>query len=94
MSHQREPVKYTCPDIDRAIRSIKSAIVKDMDLKGMDERELRETASAMSDELGCCIDYLEDLRSSNDKLRRWAKDEAERVDSLEIRFEEEAPGVA
>lgn len=82
MSHPREPIKHTCPEIDKYIRWIKRSIVKDRDLKNMDERELFDTASAMSSELKYCIDYLESLRKSNDTLRKWAIEEAECVDEL------------
>ena len=81
--HDREPIKHTCPDIDKYIKWIKMEIVKDRDLKNMDEKELFDAASSMSSELENCIDYLEELRKSNDTLRQWGIEEAERVDELE-----------
>jgi predicted nuclease with TOPRIM domain len=65
------PVKETCPDIDKYIKYIKMAIVKDRDLRSMDEKELYDSASSMADELENCIDYLEELRGSNHALREW-----------------------
>lgn len=87
MSHNREPIRHTCPDIDKWIKSIKVDIVKDRDLKNMDHESLFDAASSMSSELERCIEYLESLRKSNDKLRCWGIEEAEKVDKLESEFE-------
>lgn len=81
--HPREPIKHTCPEIDKYIKYIKTAIVKQRDLKYFNERELYDAASDMSNELENCIDYLESIRKSNDILRRWGIEEAGRVDELE-----------
>lgn len=81
--HNREPIKHTCPDIDQYIKWIKFEIVKDRDLKNMDEKELFDVASSMSSQLESCIDYLEELRKSNDTLRQWGIEEARNVDDLE-----------
>jgi uncharacterized coiled-coil DUF342 family protein len=86
--HSREPIKHTCPDIDKYIKWIKFEIVKDRDLKNMDEKELFDVASSMSSKLDDCIEYLEELRKSNDTLRCWGIEEAERVDELEEKIEE------
>jgi len=85
--HYREPIRHTCPDIDKYIKWIKMTIVKDRDLKNMDEKELFDAASSMASELDNCIGYLEELRKSNDKLRCWGIEEADRVDELEERLE-------
>ena len=85
--HYREPIKHTCPDIDKYIKWIKMTIVKDRDLKNMDEKELFDAASSMASELDNCIGYLEELRKSNDTLRCWGIEEADRVDELEERLE-------
>jgi len=86
--HDREPIKHTCPDIDKYIKWIKMEIVKDRDLKNMDEKELFDAASSMSSQLENCIDYLEELRKSNDTLRCWGIEEADEVDSLKSYVEE------
>ena len=86
--HSREPINHTCPDIDKYIKSIKSAIYRDRDLKNMDEKDLYDAASSMATELEYCIDYLESLRKSNDTLRKWGIEEAEEVDKLESRIYE------
>lgn len=77
------PVKNTCPDIDKYIRSIKSVIVRDRDLINLNEQDILDTAIAMNDELKCCIDYLEEMRSSNGALRDWGE-------GLEIELEDAA----
>jgi len=86
--HNREPIKHTCPDIDKYIKWIKMEVVRDRDLKNMDEKELFDAASSMSNQLESCIDYLEELRKSNDTLRNWGISEAEEVDSLSNYVEE------
>jgi len=86
--HNREPIKHTCPDIDKYIKFIKMEIVKDRDLKNMDEKELFDAASSMSSKLEECIDHLEELRESNDTLRQWGIEEARNVDDLEAKVYE------
>lgn len=86
--HDREPIKHTCPDIDKYIKWIKFEIVKDRDLKNMDEKDLFDAASSMSSQLESCIDYLEELRKSNETLRNWGITEADEVDSLQNYVEE------
>lgn len=81
--HHREPIKHTCPDIDKYIKWIKNEIVKDRDLRNMDEKELFDVASSMSSQLESCIDYLEELRMSNETLRNWGIEEAELADDFE-----------
>jgi len=67
------PVKHTCPDIDKYIKYIKMCICKERDIKNMTEEELKDTCSAMNNQLEECIDYLEQLRSSNGELRDWGE---------------------
>lgn len=86
--HYREPIKHTCPDIDKYIKWIKMLVFKDRELNNMDEKDLRDTASQMSSQLEECIGYLEELRKSNETLRKWGIEEAEEVDSLNIYISE------
>jgi predicted nuclease with TOPRIM domain len=86
--HEREPIKHTCPDIDRYIKLIRSEIVRRMDLQGLNEEQLFDTAMSMSDQLENCVGYLEELRSSNHELRMWGVDEANAVDELQSELDE------
>ena len=40
IKHDREPIKHTCPDIDKYIKWINSDIEQDRYLKNMDEKDL------------------------------------------------------
>lgn len=82
------PVKETCPDIDKYIKYIKMCICKDRDLKNMEEKELYEAASEMNTQLESCIDYLEELRSSNHSLREWGKELESEVEFAAIQIDE------
>lgn len=93
MSHKREPIKHTCPDIDKYIRCIKNVIVSDRDLLRSSEEELLEAARDMASELENCIGYLEELRKSNSTLREWGIEEAEKFDDLEKQFTSEQAGL-
>lgn len=88
MGHPREPIKHTCPDIDRMIKYIKMVMVEDRYLKNMEQSELYDTASSMNSQLEDCIDFLEQMRKSNDTLRCWGIEEADKVDELEVQLGE------
>lgn len=69
------PVKHTCPEIDKYIRSIKDVMVRnDRTLMQMSEDDIRDTAIQMNNELHDCIEYLESLRQSNEELRNWGEE--------------------
>jgi hypothetical protein len=87
-SHKREPVKHSCPEIDDYIKSIKRALTDESYLKRLEYDDLFQAASDMAYELYNCIDYLESVRRSNDSLRQWGIEEAEKVDELELQVEE------
>jgi hypothetical protein len=78
-----EPIGHTCPTIDKYIKSIKSVLLRSNDIRRIDADDYLYHIEQMNDELSNCIDYLEDLRSSNDKLRQWGQSESERADELE-----------
>jgi chromosome segregation ATPase len=83
MSHAREPIKHTCPDIDKVIKRI-SAACKDARHTIHDtEEDLRSKLDWIDSELNGLDSDLEDLRRSNSALRDWGTEEAERVDKLE-----------
>jgi predicted nuclease with TOPRIM domain len=74
MAHRHAPVQHTCPDIDKYIKSIKFALISEREIDRLNEDDLRSLACDMSAELERCIDYLEELRSSNGELRDWGHD--------------------
>lgn len=83
MEHHREPIKHTCPDIDKVIKSIEK-INKLSHLKGQEDfEEVKDLLSDINSECWGIIDVLESLRKSNEDLRSWAITEAKEVDSLE-----------
>jgi len=86
MGHSREPVKHTCPDIDKVIKISKTAMsdISDRNLRNFDDIEdlkshLYYVESCLSD----IDDLMEQLRSANESLRQWGTEEAEQVDKLE-----------
>jgi len=90
MGHHREPIKHTCPDIDKCIRIIEY-VIKDVDFRrrqiSFDSEEddiLYNVSSSLSD----VPDILEKLRDSNDTLRYWGIEEAENFDKLELQLEQ------
>jgi len=87
-NHSREPIKHTCPDIDKYIKWIKMQILKDSELQRLNEKDLFDAASSMSSQLEECIDYLEELRNANHTLRMWGIEEADEVDRLNDHVEE------
>lgn len=88
MGHQREPIKHTCPDIDKYIRRIKNCLVSERELRDMEIDDILINAIDMANELESCIDYLEELRSSNDTLRHWGIEEAEKVDEIRTKIDD------
>ena len=75
------PIKHTCPTIDKYIKSIKQAMYDKRSLQVMSEIYLLDAALEMSNELSNCIDYLEDLRDSNDALRKWGEELTNELES-------------
>lgn len=83
MGHHREPIKNTCPDIDKVIEAIRSA-QKETAYKSHEEAdELRSRLEEIERLLWDAESQMEGLRRSNSALREWATDEAEEVDKLQ-----------
>jgi peptidoglycan hydrolase CwlO-like protein len=77
------PVKHTCPDIDKCIKLINSAIkdaesgMKITDRNSDEHDYFRYIISNIEDIEG----ILEDLRSSNDALRSWGEELTNEIES-------------
>lgn len=77
------PVKHTCPDIDKALKILYSAI-KDAEYaiksteKGTDQYDwFREILSQIEDVPA----MLEELRSANESLRSWGEELTNEIES-------------
>ena len=83
------PVKYTCPKIDEAIRSVRGAILYCKKSKNIEDiEELKECFLDISCEIGDVEYILEDLRSDNDALRNWGTELEEKIEELESQIKE------
>jgi DNA repair exonuclease SbcCD ATPase subunit len=70
------PIKHTCPDIDKAIKHMKDALTEA--LANIEDQTARKWITS---DIDSAIDYVEDLRSSNDSLRQWGKELEEEMES-------------
>ena len=89
-----EPVRHTCPDIDRIMNTIKS-IVNDMDSMCDSENieDIKNSISDWSGEIGSIgIGHnceLENLRSANSSLREWGQELYDQCNSIESEMQKE-----
>jgi hypothetical protein len=84
MGHHREPIKYTCPDIDRLIKGQNEIMKLIRNYQKIDDiDEFKDIISDIENILWDFEDKIEELRRSNDTLRNWGISEAEEVDKLE-----------
>jgi hypothetical protein len=82
--HHREPIRHTCPDIDKLIKGQNEIMKLIRNYQRIDEvKDLKDIMSDIENILWDFEDKLEELRSSNDTLRDWGISEAEEVDKLE-----------
>ena len=83
MSHHREPIKHTCPDIDKLVKGLREIekTTKNYD-KVDDVDDLKSILNEVENILWGFEDKLEELRKSNDTLRDWGVSEAREVDNL------------
>ena len=85
--HHREPIRHTCPDIDKLIKGISEIQKITKNFQKIDEVEyLKDILSDVENILWDFEDKLEELRKSNDTLRDWGISEAEEVDKLESKI--------
>jgi len=89
MGHYREPVKNTCPDVDKGLRIIET-ITKEVNDRKKDPSITEYESDALyiiESYLSDLPDILEGLRESNSKLRDWGAEEAENFDAAEQEIE-------
>lgn len=85
--HNREPIKHTCPDIDKLIKGINEIQKLTKNYQKIDEvDDLKDILSDVENILWDFEDKLEELRRANDTLRDWGISEAEEVDKLEYKI--------
>lgn len=79
------PVKHTCPDIDKAIKGIKTALKTAIDGKKESTKgdDAYQCFDIIEDELWDMPRQLEALRSDNDHLRKWGHECEELITELE-----------
>ena len=89
MAHKR--IKYTCPDIDKAIKQI-TTLVKEMEQiadntesysADLLQEQIYEWANVLEGIAEGSNCDLEALRNSNIELREWAEDMAAKAEMLE-----------
>jgi uncharacterized protein Yka (UPF0111/DUF47 family) len=84
------PVKHTCPDIDKAIKKATGAIktaeygMKHVDKSSDEYDRFREIINDVED----IEPILEQLRSSNDELRKWGEELSDELHSSANYIEE------
>ena len=78
------PIGNTYPDIDKLLKVIKN--LRDLKYIPDDEKEIKNLFSNIDDELFGIAGSLEDLRSSNDTLRKWGKEMEEEAESLSVQY--------
>lgn len=84
MGHPREPIKHTCPDIDELLKDLNKIKAMLRNYESIDEVEkLKDLLSEIETTLWGFDTKLEELRQSNDVLRKWGIREAEKVDELQ-----------
>jgi hypothetical protein len=92
------PVKNTCPDIDKAIKRIKLAVrCADNGRSQFKGEDAEIYFKDISDEIDGLEGMLEDLRSSNDALRKWGEglfDEVESLSTYVNELEEKLEGMS
>ena len=82
--HYREPIKHTCPDIDKLIKGQNEILKLIKNYQKIDDvDEFKDIISDIENILWDFDNELEKLRSANDALRDWGISEAEEVDKLE-----------
>lgn len=80
MGKYREPIKYTCPDIDVIVEKAKE--IQSI-CKSPEEDAYELNYDWISDLASDIISQIEDLRSSNSTLRDWGNDINDELENVE-----------
>jgi hypothetical protein len=85
--HYREPIKHTCPDIDKLIKGQSEIMKLIKNYQKIDDiDEFKDIISDIENILWDFESKLEELRRSNDALRDWGISESNQVDELEYKI--------
>lgn len=78
------PVRHTCPNIDKVLKSLSAArgALKEA-LQCNDEEDIKYAIKVADDELSGLDWDIESLRTDNALLRDWGHDLEKRIDELE-----------
>ena len=80
MGKYREPINYTCPDIDVIVEKAKE--IQSI-CKSPEEDAYELNYDWISDLASDIISQIEDLRSSNSTLRDWGNDINDELENIE-----------
>jgi len=86
------PIGHTCPDIDRAIASIKEALDTASDFNGNFESktidDIKDAFGDIENSLVHMESEMEDLRNNNSSLRDWGDGLETKIIELEEEIDE------
>lgn len=95
MASRNEPVKHTCPDIDKLVKRIRDIDRYTLDIERASNHIEDESLKGRILDIIGNIQYevwdfdgkLEELRSANSALRDWGNDLVSEIESLESQLE-------
>lgn len=90
MTNRRAPVRYTCPEIDGAIKTVKDI---SQEIRGYQYDDdclvLQDRIENIEHYISDLSDMLESLRRSNSDLRDWGDGLVSELEDLEDRYYKE-----
>lgn len=83
MTKLQEPLKHTCPDIDKFISEINKTLEYIWRFNHNDDiEELHDFLNDCENTLNSAIVNFESIRSDNDKLRKWGNTLSETLGNI------------